>query len=126
MYQAMHVHVTKEQYAYLRWASDCTGLPMAQLVRQAIDQVYEPDASMTAVARFDASGNGNEPQVEPKRVAQAGLVGIRGRIAERVAQEAARRTSLSADTLKTLLGAYLVLSRVNSFRKMVRRARADG
>jgi hypothetical protein len=81
----------------------------------------EPEADATV---HGADGSGTRRPVEAKRFAQAGLVGIRGKAAERAADWLARRTRLSSDVLKTLLGAYLVLSRINSFRKMARRARA--
>jgi hypothetical protein len=61
--------------------------------------------------------------MDTKRYAQAGLVGIRGKAGARLAEEVARRTRLSADTLKTLVGAYLVVSRIRSFVKMAQRAR---
>jgi len=38
----------------------------------------------------------------------------------------ARRTRLSADTLKTLVGAYLVVSRIRSLVQMAQRARRGG
>ena len=61
--------------------------------------------------------------MDAKRYAQAGLVGTRGKVGERLAENVARRTHLSADTLKTLVGAYLVVSRIRSFVKMAQRAR---
>ncbi len=63
--------------------------------------------------------------MNPKTIARSGLVGMRGHAGERAAEWVAQRSRLNADTLKLLVGAYLVVSRVNSFRKMARRARAE-
>ena len=69
--------------------------------------------------------NGNRDRVEPKRVADAGLVGTRGKLGERLADEVAKRTRLSAGTLKAIVGSYLVISRVRSLVKMAQRYRAS-
>jgi len=37
-----HVMLTDRQYAFLQDESARTGLPMAELVRRAIDQTYRP------------------------------------------------------------------------------------
>jgi hypothetical protein len=63
--------------------------------------------------------------VKLRSIARSGLVGTRGHLGERAAEWVAKRTRLDADTLKLLVGAYLVVSRVNSFRKMAQRARAE-
>ena len=63
--------------------------------------------------------------MDAKTIARSGLVGMRGHAGERASEWIAQRTRLNADTLKLLVGAYLVASRVNSFRKMARRARAE-
>jgi hypothetical protein len=59
-------------------------------------------------------------------MADAGLVGVRGKYGAKAADWLARRTRLSADTLKTVVGAYLVASRLRSLLKMARRYRASG
>jgi hypothetical protein len=63
--------------------------------------------------------------VDVRTIARSGLVGMRGHLGERAAQWLAKRTRVSADTLELLVGAYLVASRMNSFRKMAQRARAE-
>lgn len=63
--------------------------------------------------------------MDARTIARSGLVGMRGHAGERVADWVAQRTRLNADTLKLLVGAYLIASRVNSFRKMTQRARAE-
>jgi hypothetical protein len=62
-------------------------------------------------------------EVDAKRYAQAGLLGVRGKWGARLAEAVARRTRLSADVLKSLVGAYLMVSRVRSLVKMAQRAR---
>jgi len=145
MYRALHVHVTPEQHAYLQRASARSGWAMARYVRHALVHTYGPglghvDVEVAAevghsgvlVSPVDrgaeravhgAAGTGTEAPMDGKRYAQAGLVGIRGKAGARLAEAIARRTRLSADTLKTLVGAYLVASRIRSFVKMARRAR---
>jgi hypothetical protein len=102
MYRAMHVHVTQEQYAYLRRARARTGHTMARLVRHALDQTY---------------GTGHDPGHGP------GHPQRHDHWVTRLAEAVARRTRLSADTLKTLVGAYVLVSRIRSFVKMAQRAR---
>jgi hypothetical protein len=102
MYRVMHVHVTHEQYAYLRRARARTGYTMARLVRHALDQTY---------------GTGHDPGHGP------GHRQGHGHWEARLAEAVARRTRLSADVLKTLVGAYLVVSRLRSLRKTPQRAR---
>lgn len=60
-----------------------------------------------------------------RTIARAGLVGMRGHAGTRAAHWVARRTRVSAENLELIVGAYLVASRVNSFRKMTQRARAE-
>ena len=40
MYRAVHVHIEETQYAFLRSESAVTGLPMAELVRRALNHTY--------------------------------------------------------------------------------------
>ena len=42
MSRELHVHIADRQYAFLRAESDLTGLPMAELVRRALDLTYVP------------------------------------------------------------------------------------
>jgi hypothetical protein len=114
---------------------------MARLVRHALDQTYGTGDGpghghgprhqqghghdlvfelRRAVPR--ASAMGRDDEVDAKRYAQAGLVGVRGKWGARLADAVARRTQLSADTLKALVGAYLVISRLRSLVKMAQRA----
>jgi predicted DNA-binding protein len=48
MARTMHIHVTDEQYAYLRWARARTGHTMARLVRHAIEHTYGEDVGHVA------------------------------------------------------------------------------
>jgi hypothetical protein len=98
----MHVHVTHEQYAYLRRARARTGYTMARLVRNALDQTY---------------GTGHGPGHVP------GHGHSHGHREARLAEAVALRTRLSADMLKTLVGAYLVVSRLRSLVRSAQRAR---
>jgi hypothetical protein len=43
MTRDIHVHVPDRQYDFLNAESSLTGLPMAELVRRAIDHTYAPD-----------------------------------------------------------------------------------
>ena len=65
-------------------------------------------------------------RVNARRVAESGLVGMRGRIGRRVADEVGRRTPVDAERVAMLVGAYLVVSRVRNLLRMVRRYRASG
>jgi hypothetical protein len=58
-----------------------------------------------------------------ERVGGAGLVGLRGRLGRRVAEEVGARTRLDADLVATLIGAYLFVSRTRRMVEMVRRLR---
>jgi hypothetical protein len=42
MSRDLHVHIWDRQYAFLRAESEATGLPMAELVRRALDHTYVP------------------------------------------------------------------------------------
>jgi hypothetical protein len=44
MYRDIHVHIAERQYLWLRSESALTGLPMAELVRRALDYTYQPTA----------------------------------------------------------------------------------
>jgi hypothetical protein len=41
MSRELHLHVADRQYEFLRAESAATGLPMAELVRRALDHTYE-------------------------------------------------------------------------------------
>ena len=59
-----------------------------------------------------------------ERVGGAGLVGLRGRLGRRIADELGARTRLDADLIATLIGLYLFVSRTRRMVEMVRRLRA--
>ena len=44
----IHVHIPERQYRWLKSESAVTGLPMAELVRRALDYTYKPDARTRA------------------------------------------------------------------------------
>ena len=44
MSRRTQIHLTDRQHAFLVGESERTGLPMAELVRRAIDRVYRPEA----------------------------------------------------------------------------------
>ena len=44
MYRDIHVHIAERQYLWLRSESALTGLPMAELIRRALDYTYQPNA----------------------------------------------------------------------------------
>jgi hypothetical protein len=132
MYVAMRIYVTPQQYAFLHERSSSTGQAMARLVRTALDQAYpigdaqvDPGSDLRGSPRpvQRAVAPGTDPSMDAKRYAQAGLVGVRGKAGARLAEAVARRTRLSADTLKTFVGVYLIVSRIRSFVKMAQRAR---
>ena len=54
---------------------------------------------------------------------EAGLVGMRGRLARRAADEIGRRTRLDADAIAALLGLYLFVSRTRRMLEMLSRLR---
>ena len=58
-----------------------------------------------------------------ERVGGAGLVGLRGRLGRRIADELGARTRLDADQIATLIGAYLFVSRTRRMLEMLRRLR---
>jgi hypothetical protein len=43
MSRELHLHVADRQYEFLRAESAATGLPMAELVRRALDHTYVPE-----------------------------------------------------------------------------------
>jgi hypothetical protein len=61
--------------------------------------------------------------MEAKRVGEAGLVGWRGRIADRAAGWLAERTPFDKRTLAAAFGAYLFISRTRRMVQMLRRLR---
>ncbi|MDQ3996908.1 MAG: hypothetical protein M3303_07795 [Gemmatimonadota bacterium] len=58
-----------------------------------------------------------------KDVGQAGLLGLRGRMGARVADEVGRRTRLDRETVATAIGLYLFLSRTRRMLQMLSRLR---
>ena len=44
MYRDLHVHIAERQYAFLREEAELSGLPMAELVRRALDFTYLDEA----------------------------------------------------------------------------------
>ena len=58
-----------------------------------------------------------------ERVGGAGLVGLRGRLGRRVADELGARTRLDADQIATLIGLYLCVSRTRRMVELLRRMR---
>jgi len=50
----LHVHIAEHQYRWLKTESAVTGLPMAELVRRALDYTYKPEAR-TRVSGWQAS-----------------------------------------------------------------------
>jgi hypothetical protein len=43
MSRDIHVHIADHQYLWLKSESEVTGLPMAELVRRALDYTYQPN-----------------------------------------------------------------------------------
>ena len=58
-----------------------------------------------------------------KRIGEAALVGLRGRLGARAASELSRRTRLDEGTLRTAIGLYLFVSRTRRMVEMLRRIR---
>jgi hypothetical protein len=61
--------------------------------------------------------------VDARRIGTAGLVGVRGRLAQRAANTLGRRTRLDPERIALLLGSYLFLSRARRMLQMLRRLR---
>jgi len=61
--------------------------------------------------------------VDAKKVAEAGLVGTRGRIARRAADELGRRIGVNPDRIAMLIGSYLFLSRTRRMVQMLQQLR---
>ena len=61
--------------------------------------------------------------MDVKDFGHAGLVGWRGRMGERIADELGRRTPISRELVATAIGAYLFVSRTRRMLEMVRRLR---
>jgi hypothetical protein len=61
--------------------------------------------------------------VDAKKVGEAGLIGLRGRLARRAADAVGRRTRLDPERVALLLGSYLFLSRTRRMLQMLRRLR---
>jgi hypothetical protein len=66
---------------------------------------------------------GNELYVDARRVSQAGLVGWRARIGQRLAKWAAKRTRFNERDLVNAVGLYLFLSRARRMAQMLLRLR---
>ena len=47
MSQRFHILLTQRQHERLQDEADRTGLPMAELIRRAVDRVYRPDVRPT-------------------------------------------------------------------------------
>jgi hypothetical protein len=70
-------------------------------------------------------GSGYASPMDTKRLGQAGLVGVKGRIGERVADEVGSRTRLDRDLVAAVIGALLfVASLVTVVRTLARLRRA--
>jgi hypothetical protein len=61
--------------------------------------------------------------MDVKRFGDAGLVGLRGRLGRRAADEVGKRTRLDAELVAALIGAYLFVSRTRRMWQMLRRLR---
>jgi hypothetical protein len=59
------------------------------------------------------------------RLGRAGLIGLRGKVGAKAADEVAARTRFDARTLRNLVGLALVVSRTRRMIQMVRRARGS-
>jgi hypothetical protein len=62
--------------------------------------------------------------VDVTEVGQAGLVGLRGRLGRRMADEVGRRTPLNAEFVAAAIGFFLFVSRTRRMIQMLRRLRA--
>lgn len=58
-----------------------------------------------------------------RRIGEAALVGLRGRVGARAATEVSRRTRLNEETLRTAIGLYLFVSRTRRMLEMLARLR---
>jgi hypothetical protein len=61
--------------------------------------------------------------MDARRFGQAGLVGMRGRLARHAADALGRRTRLDPERIAMLLGSYLLLSRTRRMLQMLKRLR---
>ena len=55
MSRELHLHIYDRQYAFLQGESAVTGLPMAELVRRAIDYTYGADGERPRIRGWQAS-----------------------------------------------------------------------
>ena len=62
--------------------------------------------------------------MDARRVGEAGLVGLRGRLGARAATWLSQRTPLDERTLQALVGGYLFFSRTRRMIQMLARLRA--
>ena len=72
-------------------------------------------------SRFETRGN--EPRVDARRLGEAGLVGLRGRLGARAATWLSRRMPVDERTLQALVGGYLFFSRARRMAQMLARLR---
>jgi hypothetical protein len=61
--------------------------------------------------------------VDAKQVGEAGLVGLRGRLGRRLADEIGRRTRIDAELIASAIGLYLFVSRSRRMLQMLGRLR---
>ena len=64
--------------------------------------------------------------MDAKKVGEAGLIGLRGRLARRAADAIGKRTRLDPERIAMLLGSYLFLSRTRRMLQMLGRMRRGG
>ena len=64
--------------------------------------------------------------MEVKDIGQAGLVGLRGRLGARFADEVGRRTPVSRELVASAIGLYLFVSRTRRMIEMLQRLRRAG
>jgi hypothetical protein len=69
------------------------------------------------------SDTGNEAFVDVRRVGEAGLIGWRARVGERLARWLAERTRFAERDLRHVVGGFLFLSRTRRMVQMLRRLR---
>ena len=67
--------------------------------------------------------SGKRRSMDAKKVGEAGLIGLRGRLARRAADAIGKRTRLDPERIAMLLGSYLFLSRTRRMLQMLGRMR---
>jgi hypothetical protein len=63
--------------------------------------------------------------VDARKLGEAGLIGLRGRVARRAADALGRRTRFDPERIALLLGSYLFVSRTRRMLQMLRRLRGS-